>query len=74
MKRLLAFILALGLAFCVSIPSFAYETPGEDTDMDVFDPMENLPAGDIDMGELEMETYEVKDLGGLILQWATEPT
>ena len=65
MKRLLAFILALGLAFCVSIPSFAYETPGEDTDMDVFDPMENLPDGDIDMGELEMETYEVKDLGGL---------
>ena len=65
MKKLLAIILALSLAFCVCMPSFAYSDVGEDTDMDVFDPMDNLPDGDIDMGELEMETYDVKDLKGL---------
>ena len=51
MKKLLAIILALRLAFCVCMPSFAYSDVGEDTDMDVFDPMDNLPDGDIDMGE-----------------------
>ena len=61
----MALVLCLSLAFTLCIPSFAYTTPGEDTDMDVFDPMDNLPDGDVDMGELEMETYDVKDLSGL---------
>jgi len=64
-KKLMALILCLMLSFLSCLPSFAYTTPGEDTDMDVFDPMDNLPDGDIDMGELEMETFEVRDLSGL---------
>lgn len=65
MKKAVALFLCLIIALICGVPSFAYEIPGEDTDVDVFDPMENLPDGDIDMGELEMETYEVADLQGL---------
>ena len=64
MKRTLAFILSLALALFMTAPSFAYTNIGEDTDIDVFDPKEDLPEGDIDMGELEMETFEVADLSG----------
>lgn len=65
MKKLLAILLCLTLAFGCCVPSFAYDNNGDDTDLDVFDPMDGLPDGEVDMGELEMETYEVKDLNGL---------
>lgn len=63
MKKLITVLLCLVLAFNFSTPSFAYIIDGEDTDVDVYEP-DKLPGGDIDMGELEMETFEVKDLSG----------
>ncbi len=64
MKKTLALFLIFALCLFLSTPSFAYIEVGEDTDIDVFEPSENLPEGDIDMGELEMETHNVADLSG----------
>lgn len=64
MKKALALILILALCLICSTPSFAYIDVGEDTDIDVYEPSDDLPDGEIDMGELEMETYEVANLSG----------
>lgn len=66
MKKALAFLLCVIVMFLYSVPSFAddYIYPGEDTDIEMPQDYPLPDDGNIDMSELELYTFNTKDLEG----------